>query len=92
MTGKWEVDREFCKGNFSKTSTEADFEQYRKQDAARHISESLERTGPSSGVHFLRIFAGITSSPHVLLVSFLEMIANGVICISQCRDSVISGK
>lgn len=29
MTGKWEADREFCKGNFSKLSTEADFEQYR---------------------------------------------------------------
>lgn len=51
---------------FLKTgTTEEDFQQAVKQEAAKHLLQSIERAGASSRAHFLRTFVAIASSSHL---------------------------
>lgn len=81
---------------FLKTGlTDDNFQQAGKLEAARHLLYSLERTGASSGAHFLMNITGIPSGLHALWGSGLEVITEaieGVICISLNRDSVLLEK
>lgn len=52
---------------------------------------SLERTAVSSGAHFFRSIAGITSIPYVLLRSILVSRNRGNRCISRSKDAILSG-